>query len=171
MSALSRSASVASTGAGRGSNAVKTRLAGLLFGVGFGFWLCWTRFTSYDVILGGLRFQQLYLWLMFGSAVVTAAIGLQVLRSLGARTWLDGVSVDWSTTSIRRAHLVGSAMFGVGWAVAGTCPGPAAAQIGQGHMAGLFTAAGIFAGVALQGWVSRRRVTAPVVSPGACAQA
>ena len=67
---------------------------------------------------------------------------------------------------------MGSALFGIGWAVAGTCPGPAAAQIGQGHLAGLFTSAGIFVGVALQGWLSQRRtpVASPAVSPGACAQ-
>ena len=156
----------------RGSG-VQTRIAGLLFGVAFGFWLCWARFTSYDVILGGLRFEQLYLWLMFGAAVATAAVGLRLLRVAGARTAIDGSRVDWTTTPVRGAHLIGSAMFGIGWAVAGTCPGPAAAQIGQGHLAGLFTAAGIFAGVTLQGWVTRRRASAsaPVVSPGACAQA
>ncbi len=149
------------------------RLAGLLFGVGFGIWLCWARFTSYDVILAGLRFQRFYLWLMFGAAVVTAALGLRILRAAGARTWIDGAPVAWSTTPVRRSHLVGSAMFGIGWAVAGTCPGPAAAQIGQGHLAGLFTAAGIFAGVALQGWLAKRRASesAATVSPGACAQA
>jgi uncharacterized membrane protein YedE/YeeE len=147
------------------------RIAGSVFGVGFGFWLCWARFTSYDVILAGLRFQRLYLWLMFGAAVITAAIGLRILRATGARTWIDGAPVAWSTTSVRRSHLLGSAMFGIGWAVAGTCPGPAAAQIGQGHFAGLFTAAGIFAGVALQGWLAKRRAGDVAISPGACAQA
>jgi len=104
---------------------------------------------------------------------VAAAIGLQLARSAGARTWIDGARIDWTITPIRREHVIGSAMFGVGWAVAGTCPGPAAAQIGQGHFAGLFTAAGIFVGVAVQGWwASRRRVAAePVVSAGACAEA
>ena len=151
---------------------MKVRIAGLLFGVGFGFWLCWTHFTSYDVILSGLRFEQLYLWLMFGTAVIGAAIGLQVAKSAGARTWLDGERVDWSISSIRRSHVIGSVMFGVGWAIAGTCPGPAAAQIGQGHFAGLFTATGIFVGVALQGRWARRRVTpAPALPSGACAEA
>jgi uncharacterized membrane protein YedE/YeeE len=90
---------------------------------------------------------------------------------LEAKTWIDGIRVQWTTTPIQRRHLVGSALFGIGWAVAGTCPGPAAAQIGQGHLAGLFTSAGIFVGVALQGWLSQRRtpVASPAVSPGACA--
>ena len=162
-----------SEGGAAGSGGLAARIAGLVFGIGFGFWLCWARFTSYDVILAGLRFEQLYLWLMFGAAVVTAAIGLRVLRAAGARTWIDAAPVGWSTTPVRRSHLVGSAMFGIGWAVAGTCPGPAAAQIGQGHLAGIFTAAGIFAGVALQGWIATRRApaAASAVSPGACAQA
>jgi uncharacterized membrane protein YedE/YeeE len=150
-----------------------TRVAGLLFGAAFGFWLCWARFTRYDVILGGLRFEQLYLWLMFGAAVITAALGLRLLRAAGARTLIDGSPVDWTKTPVTRAHILGSAMFGVGWAVAGTCPGPAVAQIGQGHLAGLFTAAGIFAGVWLQGWLSGRRASSitAAISPGACAQA
>lgn len=162
----------AETGSAIGGG-LAARIAGLLFGVGFGFWLCWARFTSYDVILAGLRFQRFYLWLMFGAAVVTAAVGLRVLRAAGARTWIDGAPVSWSTTAVRRSHLVGSAMFGIGWAVAGTCPGPAAAQIGQGHLAGLFTAAGIFGGVALQGWLANRRASesTAAVSPGECARA
>ena len=151
----------------------RARVAGLLFGVGFGFWLAWARFTQYDVILDGLRFREAYLGLMFGAAVLTAGAGLRLLRAAGARALLDGAPVGWTTQPVRRAHVVGSALFGVGWAVAGTCPGPAAAQIGQGHLAGLFTSAGIFAGVALQGWLTARYAlaAAPAPSPGACAQA
>jgi uncharacterized membrane protein YedE/YeeE len=159
---------------------MKTRLFGLLFGVAFGFWLCWARFARYDVIQAGLRFQSLYLWLMFATAVVTAGIGLRVLRAAGARTLLDGRAVVWTTIGIRREHLVGSALFGVGWAIAGTCPGPAAAQIGHGQLAGLFSAGGIFAGVWLQGWLAVRRASAAVgaarsatttAPPGPCAEA
>jgi uncharacterized membrane protein YedE/YeeE len=158
---------------------VKARLVGLLFGIAFGFWLCWARFTRYDVILGGLRFQSLYLWLMFATAVMTAAVGLRLLRAAGARTLLDGRPVAWTTIGVRREHLIGSALFGVGWAIAGTCPGPAAAQIGHGQLAGLFTAGGIFAGVWLQGWLAARRASAavgtgsraPLEPSGPCAEA
>jgi uncharacterized membrane protein YedE/YeeE len=153
---------------------VKARAAGLLFGIGFGFWLCWARFTRYDVILRGLRFQDRYLWSMFGAAVLTAALGLHLLRAAGGRTLLDRQPVGWSAVPIQRAHLIGSAIFGVGWAVAGTCPGPAAAQIGHGQLSGLFTAAGIFFGIWLQGWSSERRAattTTPSAPAGACGQA
>jgi uncharacterized membrane protein YedE/YeeE len=42
--------------------------------------------------------------------------------------------------------IAGSLLFGAGWGVAGTCPGTALAQIGDGHLAGLCTLAGILIG-------------------------
>ena len=92
----------------------------------------------------------------------------------GARAHaFDGEPLAWRTTPVRPAHVVGGLIFGVGWAIAGTCPGPAAAQIGQGHLAGVFTSAGIFAGVWLQGFLAERRATATITAapPGACAEA
>lgn len=164
---------------------MKTRVAGLLFGIGFGFWLCWAGFTRYEVILGALRFRDPYLWMMFGTAVVTATLGLRLLRRSRATTFLDRQPVTWSPVPVQRAHLVGSAIFGVGWAVAGTCPGPVAAQLGHGQLAALFTGAGIWLGIWLRGRVVARELIdggepaaadgaparAPRPSPGACAEA
>ena len=150
---------------------MKSRVAGLGFGLLFGFWLCWTRFTSFDVIRAALLFQDLYMWLMFGSALVVGAAGIHALRRAGARTLLEGSPVGWTTQRPNRDHVVGSVLFGVGWAIAGTCPGPVAAQVGHGQLAGLFTMAGMFGGIALRGWVMRRQAGRGVPLPvGACAQ-
>ncbi len=126
------------------------RVAGLIFGVAFGFWLSWTGFTSYDVIQGALLLREAYLWLMFPAAVAAAGAGIWLLRLAGART-LAGPPVAWTAVGVRRDHLAGGALFGLGWALAGTCPGPAIAQLGQGRVVALFTVAGIFLGVALRG--------------------
>jgi uncharacterized membrane protein YedE/YeeE len=40
----------------------------------------------------------------------------------------------------------GAAIFGLGWALTGTCPGPAIIQVGEGHWMALATVAGIFLG-------------------------
>src|SRR3954468_23619426 len=64
----------------------------------------WARFTRYDVILAGLRFQDLYLWLMFGTAVVTAAAGLRLLRAGGLRTLLGGEPIAWTPTPGQPHH-------------------------------------------------------------------
>ena len=55
---------------------------------------------------------------------------------------------------------MGSVLFGLGWSIAGTCPGPAAAQLGAGQWACLFTLAGLFLGVAIRGYMQERRVAA-----------
>ena len=51
--------------------------------------------------------------------------------------------------SPRRHHVVGSVIFGVGWAVADACPGPIATQVGQGVLWSLFTITGVVVGIVL----------------------
>jgi uncharacterized membrane protein YedE/YeeE len=119
----------------------RQRVAGGLIGVVFGLTLCWSGMSSPAVIREGLLFEGSYLFLMFGSAVATAAIGLQLLR------WKRGAS--WTTERPERRHVVGSLLFGLGWGVADACPGPIATQVGQGITWGLFTMVGVVAGVYL----------------------
>ena len=47
----------------------------------------------------------------------------------------------------RRNHVVGSVIFGLGWAVADACPGPIATQLGPGVLWSLFTITGVFGGI------------------------
>lgn len=65
-----------------------------------------------------------------------------------------------------RRNVTGGVLFGLGWALAETCPGPVAAQPGRGQLAELCTFAGILAGVALFGYVKRRREAAALSPRG-----
>ena len=140
------------------------KAAGLLVGIGFGFVLGWSRLTDYDVIHEMLLLHQFDIFLMMGAAVATAAVTARLLRASGARSLVGHEPIAWSVTPSARNHLVGGVIFGVGWAVSGTCPGPAAAQLGRGQLAALFTLAGIICGVALFGYLKRRR-EAPATAP------
>ena len=128
----------------------------LLFGTGFGFVLGWARLTDYDVIRDMLLFREIDLYLMMGASVVTAAIGMRALRAIGARTWVGHSPVAWTITRPTRNHVYGSILFGLGWGIAGTCPGPVAAQLGRGQFIALFTLAGLLAGAALFGYRMQR---------------
>jgi hypothetical protein len=128
----------------------------LCFGIGFGFVLGWARLTEYDVIRDMLLLREFDLYLMMGSAVATAFVGSRLLRGAGARSWVDHVPINWATSRPTRQHIIGSVIFGLGWGIAGTCPGPVAAQLGRGQGAALATVAGIFAGVALLGYFRAR---------------
>ncbi|HLI59071.1 MAG TPA: DUF6691 family protein [Solirubrobacteraceae bacterium] len=128
---------------------MSTRLAGLLIGACFGLVLSWSGMTSPDVIREALLFQNAYLFLFFASAVLTASAGLWILRRMRVRSLLTGERIDWPPTPLRRRHITGSLLFGLGWGVADACPGPIATQLGQGIWWGLWTLAGVTVGVLL----------------------
>jgi len=130
--------------------------AGLLFGIGFGFVLGWSRLTDYVVIQDMLLLHRFDVFLLMGTAVATAAVAVRLLRASRARSLVGSLPISWTVTTPTRNHFLGAAIFGAGWGLCGTCPGPVAAQLGRGQIAALFTLAGIFAGVALFGR-SRRR--------------
>ena len=141
--------------------------AGLLFGIGFGFVLGWSRLTDYDVIRDMLLLHKLDVFLLMGAAVATAAVAVRLLRASGARSLIGELPISWTVTKPTRSHFLGAAIFGAGWALSGTCPGPAAAQLGRGQVAALATLAGIFAGVALFGYLKRRSEAAAASPPPA----
>jgi len=71
------------------------------------------------------------------------------LRRRPRRAMLADTPLVWTRDSPARRHIVGSLLFGVGWAVADACPGPIATQVGQGIGWAVFTLVGTSAGVYL----------------------
>jgi uncharacterized membrane protein YedE/YeeE len=125
------------------------RFAALVVGAVFGFTLSWSGMTDPDVLRDGLLFRDAYLMLFFASALGTAFIGMRILKVRQARALLTGEPVSWTTVRPERRHVVGSVMFGIGWAVADVCPGPIAAQLGQGVPWALATLVGLVGGLLL----------------------
>jgi len=118
---------------------VRGLAAAALIGAIFGVTLCWSGMSDPSVIRGALLFEDSYLFLMFASAVATAAIGLQILRRQRG--------VRFTGERPERRHVVGSVLFGAGWGLANVCPGPVATQVGMGIAWGFVTMAGVVAGV------------------------
>jgi hypothetical protein len=131
--------------------------AGLLCGLGIGFVMAWARLTDPAVIRDMLLLREYDVFLLMGSAVAVAAIGTHVLRALSVRAIATGERVEWTVEKPQLRHVMGSMLFGAGWSVAGTCPGPLAAMIGEGRVGGLIVASGLLAGVVLQGAITRAR--------------
>ena len=127
----------------------RTRVAGALIGIVFGATLSWTGMIDPNVIREALLFENGYLFMFFGSAVGTAAVGLFVLRRVQKRALLLDVALTWVPQRPERRHVVGALIFGIGWGVADACPGPILAQVGQGMPWGMVTLIGAVAGVFL----------------------
>lgn len=123
------------------------RGAAALFGALFGFLISWGQFSDPDRIRDMLLLRDPYLYLMMFSAIAVAGAGTWLLRRRRARALLTGEPVAVEQAAPERRHVVGAALFGVGWAVADSCPAPIAAQLTQGVLWSVLTIAGIALGV------------------------
>jgi uncharacterized membrane protein YedE/YeeE len=65
---------------------------------------------------------------VLGGAVVVATIGVIVQRRRPHPTFDTAYTLP-TARAIDRRLLIGSAMFGIGWGIAGFCPGPALASL------------------------------------------
>ena len=135
---------------------MSARVAAALIGVVFGVVLSWSGMTSPEIIREGLLFRDPYLFLFFAGATLTATAGLRILKVRAPRAPLTGETVQWEPVRPERRHVVGSALFGIGWGVAGACPGPIATQLGQGIAWGVPTTIGLVFGIVLFGRLQRR---------------
>jgi uncharacterized membrane protein YedE/YeeE len=132
-------------------------VVGLLFAVGFGFVLAWAELTDPGVIRHMLLLREPDVFLLMGSAIVVAGIGVRVLRARGALALVTGEPITWNVERPRARHVLGSLMFGAGWSLAGTCPAPVATMVGEGRLGGLFVVLGLVADVGMQRSFARRR--------------
>jgi uncharacterized membrane protein YedE/YeeE len=58
--------------------------------------------------------------------------------------------------SIDRRLLLGAGLFGLGWGIAGYCPGPALVGLGAGYAEALWFVPAMIAGMALHRWLQSR---------------
>ena len=127
-------------------------LCGMLFGAG----LAWSGMIKPEIVLSFLRFDDMGLLLVLGSAVITTFITYQLAPKLMKKPVLEATFGRHLNVQTRDT-LIGSALFGIGWGLSGVCPGPAIAGLGAGNWPLLVCVAGIFAGAGVQGWwVSRK---------------
>jgi uncharacterized membrane protein YedE/YeeE len=118
---------------------------GVIFGVLFGFVLSRIGATDYDAIAGMFKLTDLHLMGVIGGAVALSALGFWLIRRSAAQS-SNGEPIVLTQKPMTRWLVPGSLMFGVGWALSGTCPGTALAQLGEGRWMALATIAGILLG-------------------------
>jgi len=105
-------------------------LAGLLFGLG----LSLGGMTQPSVVQGFLDVAGAWnprLAFVMGGAVLTTAIGYR-LAWRGRHPWLAAECQLPASRRIDMRLLAGAALFGIGWGIAGYCPGPALASLAGG---------------------------------------
>ena len=111
-------------------------------GIGFGFFLERAGFASARKLMAQFYLNDLAVFKVMFSAIVTAMLGVTYLAWMGV---LD-LSLVYLTPTYVLPQLVGGLVFGVGFVVGGYCPGTSAASIATGKIDALLFAAGMLAG-------------------------
>ncbi len=126
-------------------------LSYLLVGLAFGFVMIKSEAASWYRIQEMFRFQSFHMYGVIGSAVLTGMLSTWLLRRL-RRTALDGqeIRVALKAPTYPR-YVLGGLIFGLGWGLAGVCPGPVFALIGSGVMSMLVVLAFALLGTWLYG--------------------
>jgi uncharacterized membrane protein YedE/YeeE len=117
----------------------------LLLGAYFGIVLTKAQVISWFKIRNMFFFREPDLYLIIGSAVVVGMLSLLLIKKLGLKTSAGESPVIPGKTLTHGTYL-GGFLFGLGWFITGTCPGPIYAQIGSGEYWAFFTLAGALIG-------------------------
>jgi uncharacterized membrane protein YedE/YeeE len=126
----------------------------LVLGIIFGFVLSRSGAADYDFIQGMFLFTEFQLYGIIGSAVAITAPGLWVIKRRGRA--LSGERLRLELKPLHRGNAVGGLLFGVGWSLAGMCPGPIFVNIGEGKIYALAALAGALAGAGAFGALYER---------------
>lgn len=140
--------------------------ASLLTGLVFGLGLIVSGMANPAKILGFLDLAGTWdpsLAFVMAGAVAVGVVAFAVARRrtvslLGAEMRLPSVR------HIDRRLVVGSALFGIGWGIAGFCPGPSLVALGMGEVKALVFVAAMLAGMGifeLLEWRKRPAATHP----------
>ena len=128
----------------------------LVVGVFFGLVLVKSEAASWYRIQEMFRFESFHMFGIIGSAVVTGMVSTWLLRVLKKES-LTGEPIQITPKAMTwRRYVFGGSLFGLGWGLAGVCPGPIFALIGAGILPMLIVLLFALVGTLLYGVLQAR---------------
>jgi uncharacterized protein len=123
----------------------------LVLGTVFGFILSRSGAADYDFIQGMFLFTEFQLYGIIAVAVLLTAPGIWLIKQRGRTIFGRRVSIELKP--LHGGNIAGGVLFGIGWSIAGMCPGPILVNIGEGKIYALAALAGALVGAGLLGSV------------------
>lgn len=143
---------------------MKNRLSEFLVGLLFGLGLILSGMTDPGKVLGFLDLAGLWdpsLAFVMGGAIAVGALAFAVAKKR-TRSFLGGAMHVPTARDIDKRLVLGSLVFGVGWGLAGFCPGPAIVSAAAGQPKAMVFIAAMLAGMwlfeMLERWAQRTSI-------------
>lgn len=120
-------------------------------GIFFGIVLFKSEAASWFRIYEMFQFGSFHMYGIIGSAVVLGVIAVQLIKRYKMKSiYGESIVIPPKERSIAR-YLLGGILFGLGWALAGACPGPMFVLAGAGYIPIIVVIASAILGTFLYG--------------------
>lgn len=125
----------------------------LIIGTFFGIVMYKSEAASWFRIYEMFNFQSIHMYGLMGSALVVGIITVQYIKRKKVKdVHGNPIVIADKDKSIPR-YLIGGILFGLGWALAGACPGPMFVLTGAGYFPILVVITGAISGTWIYGLI------------------
>lgn len=131
---------------------LKFILAGVLFGIV----MAKSEAISWYRIQEMFRFQSFQMYGIIGTAVVLGGIAVYLIKKYMIKDIEGNPILFHDKDKSWRKYLIGGSIFGLGWALTGSCPGPMFVNIGYGYWSMIVVVIGALAGTYLYGIIKHK---------------
>lgn len=118
------------------------QLLGLVTGILFGFLLQKGEVLRFEKQIGFMLLKDMTIIKFMMTAVLVGMVGIYGLHAIGI------IELSIKATNLA-AIVVGGLLFGIGWAVAGLCPGTSIGALAEGRVHAVWAILGMIGGAAL----------------------
>jgi uncharacterized membrane protein YedE/YeeE len=128
----------------------------LLVGILFGIVMAKSEAISWFRIQEMFRFQAFHMYGIIGTAVTLGVIGVFLIKKFKIRDFQGNPIVFHPKDKSFYRYIIGGAIFGLGWALSGACPGPMVVNVGYGYLSMLIVFLFAIVGTFLYGLIKHK---------------
>lgn len=131
---------------------LKFVIAGIIFGI----IMAKSEAASWYRIQEMFRFHAIHMYGIMGTAVLLGIIAIYLIKRFKMND-MQGQPIQFhDLDKSRPRYIIGGLIFGLGWALAGACPGPMFVNLGYGYYTMIVVIFGALLGTYLYGLVRHK---------------
>lgn len=135
---------------------MKKTISYLVTGIIFGIIMFKSEAASWFRIFEMFNFQSFHMYGIIGSALFIGVIGVQLIKRKGIKSF-SGRPIEFTPKNKGFSrYIYGGVIFGLGWGLAGACPGPINVLIGAGYAPVLVVLVGALLGTYFYGLLRKK---------------